>query len=56
MASGQSTVADEVNKGVISIQQVGHANSDYAQQVVDNCEALVKRIKQMQSQLRRYRF
>ncbi|GFD67786.1 Cache 3/Cache 2 fusion domain-containing protein [Alteromonas sp. KUL106] len=56
MASGQSTVADEVNKGVISIQQVGHANSDYAQEVVDNCEALVKRIKQMQSQLRRYRF
>ena len=56
MAEGQTTVADEVNKGVISIQQVGHANSDYAQQVVENCEALVERIKQMQTQLRRYQF
>jgi methyl-accepting chemotaxis protein len=56
MADGQTSVANEVNKGVISIQQVGHANSDYAQEVVENCEALVERIKKMQLQLRRYQF
>lgn len=56
MADGQTSVANEVNKGVISIQQVGHDNSDYAQEVVENCEALVERIKKMQLQLRRYQF
>ena len=56
MADGQTSVANEVNKGVTSIQQVGHANSDYAQEVVENCEALVERIKKMQLQLRRYQF
>ncbi|WP_334048761.1 methyl-accepting chemotaxis protein [Alteromonas gracilis] len=56
MADGQTSVANEVNKGVISIQQVGQDNSDYAQEVVENCEALVERIKKMQLQLRRYQF
>ncbi|MDY6977270.1 MAG: Cache 3/Cache 2 fusion domain-containing protein [Pseudomonadota bacterium] len=56
LAEGQTTVAADVNRGVNSIQQVGEANTNYASEVVDNCEALVQQIKTMQMQLRRYRF
>ena len=56
MAEGQTSVADDVNKGLNSIQHVGSANSDYAKEVVDNCDALVQQIKEMQMQLRRYHF
>jgi|TARA_Y100000052_G_scaffold23208_1_gene24628 methyl-accepting chemotaxis protein len=56
MAEGQTSVADDVNKGLNSIQHVGNANSDYAKEVVDNCDALVQQIKEMQMQLRRYHF
>ena len=56
MAEGQTSVADDVNKGLNSIQLVGNANSDYAKEVVDNCDALVQQIKEMQMQLRRYHF
>ncbi|MDP6881679.1 MAG: methyl-accepting chemotaxis protein, partial [Alteromonas macleodii] len=56
MAEGQTEVANDVNKGVSSIQQVGNANTTYAKEVVDNCEALVQQVKQMQMQLRRYHF
>lgn len=56
LAEGQTSVAADVNRGVSSIQQVGQANTDYAKEVVDNCEALVQQIKTMQMQLRRYRF
>jgi len=56
MAEAQTTVADDVNKGVLRIQQVGHENSSYAKEVVNNCEALVQQIKHMQMQLRRYHF
>ena len=56
MAEGQTAVANDVNKGVSSIQQVGNANTSYAKEVVDNCEALVQQVKQMQMQLRRYHF
>ena len=31
-------------------------NTSYAKEVVDNCEALVQQVKQMQMQLRRYHF
>ena len=56
LAEGQTSVAADVNRGVSSIQQVGQANTNYAKEVVENCEALVKQIKTMQMQLRRYRF
>ena len=56
MAEGQTEVANDVNKGISSIQQVGNANTTYAKEVVDNCEALVQQVKQMQMQLRRYHF
>ena len=51
MAEGQTSVADDVNKGLNSIQHVGSANSDYAKEVVDNCDALVQQIKEMQMRL-----
>jgi methyl-accepting chemotaxis protein len=56
MADGQKDVANNVNKGLGSIQKVGDANRDYAHDVAQNCEELVAQIKRMQMQLRRYHF
>ncbi len=56
LADQQKVVANEVNTGLTSIQDVGSANASYAQEVAQNCEQLVKEIKQMQMQLRRYHF
>lgn len=56
LADQQKVVANEVNTGLTSIQDVGSANASYAKEVAQNCEQLVKEIKQMQMQLRRYHF
>lgn len=56
LADQQKGVANEVNTGLTSIQDVGSANASYAKEVAQNCEQLVKEIKQMQMQLRRYHF
>jgi len=56
LADQQKVIANDVNQGLTSIQDVGRANATYAKQVAQNCEQLVKEIKQMQMQLRRYHF
>ncbi|BFT29956.1 hypothetical protein D210916BOD24_11320 [Alteromonas sp. D210916BOD_24] len=56
LADQQKVVANDVNKGLNSVQGVGSENANYAKEVAHNCEQLVKEIKQMQMQLRRYHF
>lgn len=56
MAEGQKDVANDVNQGLGSIQNVGNSTSDYAKDVAQNCEELVAQVKSMQMQLRRYHF
>ena len=55
-AQGQKEVARNVIQGVESIKAVGDANRNYATEVAISCNELVDQIKQMQAQLRRYRF
>lgn len=55
-AQGQKEVAKNVIQGVDSIKAVGEANSNYAEEVAISCNELVEQIRQMQAQLRRYRF
>jgi methyl-accepting chemotaxis protein len=55
-AQGQKEVARNVIQGVESIKAVGDANRNYATEVAISCNELVEQIKQMQAQLRRYRF